>query len=83
MQLRIAIEVFQDETSFPRLASLQQQRGALGEACCNEPWPTPTFPQRLGLAEQQGREVKLLPLFGDPRKDDVCAQGGIRSAPWR
>jgi hypothetical protein len=73
VRLRIAIEVFQDETSFPRLASLQQQRGALGEACCNEPWPTPAFPQRLGLAKQQGCEVTLVPLFGNSRKDYVCA----------
>jgi hypothetical protein len=69
----MAIEVFQDETSFPRPAALQQQRGAFGETCCNEPRPTPAFPQRLCLAEQQSCKVTLLPLLGDPRQHYVCA----------
>ena len=73
VRLRIAIEVFQDQTCFPRLASLQQQGRALGEACCNEPWPAPAFPQSLDLTEQHGREVTLVPLFGDSNKDYVCA----------
>jgi hypothetical protein len=65
----MAIEVLQNETSFPHLAAPQQQRGALGEACCNESWPTSAVPQSLGFAEQRGCEVTLLPLLGDSRED--------------
>jgi hypothetical protein len=81
VRLRVALEVFQNHPGLSRLAPLQQQRGALGEARGNQPWPAAAFPQRLGLAQQQGRKVTLLALFGDAREDDVCPQGGFNRPP--
>jgi hypothetical protein len=64
--------VSQDETSFTCLAFSQQELGALREACGNEPRPAPAFAQRLGLTEQQNRELTFLSMPGDD-----CAKASI------
>jgi hypothetical protein len=56
----IAIEVFQDEASFPCLASLEQQRGALGEGMLQRDVANPGVPPT-----PRPREVRTLLISGE------------------
>ncbi len=75
-----AFEVLKAEASFFRATLFQQQRGALGDACCNEPWPTAAFSERLGFSKYRRREIILHPMLRDPRKDEVRTQRAFNRA---